>query len=136
MLEGFPVAATTGIDLHRLPVWTDVFTIFVPAYAGMGAVDCAVAAILAQTSEDFFETIDTSKIPNYANLKYKDNVIGDSFIPYRGTSAFLAYNNDAVSDAPTTADEPYQWIKDHPGRFTYNDPSTGNSCFAFVANTI
>lgn len=45
VLEGFPVAATTGIDLHRLPVGTDVFTTFVPAYAGMGAVDCAVAAI-------------------------------------------------------------------------------------------
>lgn len=98
--------------------------------------DSAVAAILAQTSEDFFEPIDTSKIPNYANLKYKDNVIGDSFIPYRGTSVFLAYNSDAVSDVPTTADELYQWIKDHPGRFTYNDPSTGNSGFAFVANTI
>ncbi len=100
--------------------------------------DSAITAILAQTSDDFFEPIDTSKIPNYANVKYKDNVVGDTFIPYRGTSVFLAYNSDTVpaDEVPTTADELYQWIEDHPGRFTYNDPTTGNAGFAFVANTI
>lgn len=98
--------------------------------------DSAIAGILAQTSQDFFETIDTSKIPNYQNLIFKENIIGDTFIPYRGTSVYLAYNSEAVPEPPKTADELYQWIKDHPGRFSYNDPSTGNSGFSFTANTI
>lgn len=98
--------------------------------------DSAIAGILAQTSQDFFETIDTSRIPNYKNLIFKDNIIGDTFIPYRGTSVYLAYNSDVVSQPPKTAAELYQWIKDHPSRFAYNDPSTGNSGFSFTANTI
>lgn len=98
--------------------------------------DSAIANIEAQTSEDFFEDIDTSKIPNYENLIYKDNIVGSNFIPYRGTAVYLAYNSEAVPNPPTTAEELYQWIKDNPGRFAYNDPSTGNSGFSFVANTI
>ena len=98
--------------------------------------DSAIASIEAQTSEDFFEPIDTSKIPNYENLIYKDNIVGDNFIPYRGTAVYLAYNSETVSNPPKTADELYQWIQDNPGRFAYCDPSTGNSGFSFVANTI
>lgn len=98
--------------------------------------DSAISTIVAQTDKDFFEPIDTSKIPNYENLIYKENVVGDTFIPYRGTSVFLAYNSDTVKEPPKTADELYQWIKDNPGRFTYNDPTTGNAGFSFAANTI
>lgn len=98
--------------------------------------DSAIANIEAQTSEDFFEPIDTSKIPNYENLIYKNNIVGDKFIPYRGTAVYLAYNSETVSNPPKTADELYQWIQDNPGRFAYCDPSTGNSGFSFVANTI
>ena len=46
--------------------------------------DSGISAILAQTSEDFFIPIDTSKIPNYENVVFKDNIVGDTFIPYRG----------------------------------------------------
>ena len=98
--------------------------------------DSAIANIEAQTSEDFFDPIDTSKIPNYENLTFKDNIVGDNFIPYRGTAVYLAYNSETVANPPKTADELYQWIKDNPGRFAYCDPSTGNSGFSFVANTI
>ena len=98
--------------------------------------DSAIANIEAQTSEDFFDPIDTSKIPNYENLTFKDNIVGDNFIPYRGTAVYLAYNSETVQNPPKTADELYQWIKDNPGRFAYCDPSTGNSGFSFVANTI
>ena len=87
--------------------------------------DSAIANIEAQTSEDFFEDIDTSKIPNYENLIFKDNIVGDNFIPYRGTAVYLAYNSETVPNPPKTAEELYQWIKDNPGRFAYNDPSTG-----------
>ncbi|MFQ9511000.1 MAG: extracellular solute-binding protein [Lachnospiraceae bacterium] len=98
--------------------------------------DSAIAAILAQTSEDFFEPIDTSKLENFNNLIFKENIIGDTFIPYRGTAVYLAYNSETVPNPPKTADELYKWIKENPGRFAYNDPSTGNSGFSFVANTI
>lgn len=98
--------------------------------------DSAIAAILAQTSEDFFEPIDTSKLENFDNLIFKENIIGDTFIPYRGTAVYLAYNSETVPNPPKTADELYKWIKENPGRFAYNDPSTGNSGFSFVANTI
>ena len=98
--------------------------------------DSGVSQILAQTSDDFFETIDTSKLVNYDNLIYKENVVGDTFIPYRGTAVFLAYNSDNVENPPKTDEELYQWIKDNPGRFGYCDPSTGGSGYSFVANTI
>ena len=98
--------------------------------------DSAIANIEAQTSEDFFEDIDVSKIPNYDNLIFKENIVGENFIPYRGTSVYLAYNSETVKNPPKTAEELYQWIEEHPGRFTYNDPTTGNSGFSFVANTI
>ncbi|AXY25669.1 hypothetical protein CL176_06460 [Suicoccus acidiformans] len=98
--------------------------------------DSAIGAIVAQTDENFFEPIDTNQIPNYENVVYKDNIVGDTFIPYRGTAVYLAYNEDVVPEPPKTDEELYQWIKDNPGRFTYCDPSTGNSGFAFVANAI
>ena len=98
--------------------------------------DSGVSQILAQTADDFFETIDTSKLANYDNLIYKENVVGDTFIPYRGTAVFLAYNSDNVENPPKTDEELYQWIKDNPGRFGYCDPSTGGSGYSFVANTI
>lgn len=98
--------------------------------------DNAITSILAQTSSDFLDQIDTSKLSNYDHLMFKDNIVGDTFIPYRGTAVYLAYNKETVPNPPKTDQELYQWIKDHPGRFAYNDPSTGNSGFSFVANTI
>ncbi len=98
--------------------------------------DSGISPIIAQTSEDFFIPIDTDKIPNYQNLVFKDNVVGKSFVPYRGTAVMLAYNSDAVPNPPKTDQELYQWIKDHPGRFTYCDPSTGGSGTTFVMNAI
>ena len=98
--------------------------------------DSGISAILAQTSEDFFIPIDTSKIPNYENVEFKDNIVGDTFIPYRGTAVMLAYNSETVENPPATADELYQWIKDNPGRFAYCDPSTGGSGYTFVTTAI
>jgi putative polyamine ABC transporter, substrate binding protein len=98
--------------------------------------DSGISAILAQTSEDFFIPIDTSKIPNYENVVFKDNIVGDTFIPYRGTAVMLAYNSETVENLPATADELYQWIKDNPGRFAYCDPSTGGSGYTFVTTAI
>lgn len=98
--------------------------------------DSGISSILAQTAPDFFIPIDTSKIPNYENVIFKENVVGDTFVPYRGTAVYLAYNSETVPNPPKTEEELYAWIKENPGRFTYCDPSTGGSGTSFVANTV
>lgn len=41
-----------------------------------------------------------------------------------------------MKDVPTTAEELYQWIKDHPGRFAYNTPSSGGAGGSFVTTAV
>lgn len=87
--------------------------------------------------EDLFVDLDTSKIENYGNLKA--SLTGDEakqLIPYRGTTVVLAYDSDKVSNPPKTAEELYEWIKDNPGEFAYNSPSTGGAGQSFVVTTI
>jgi putative spermidine/putrescine transport system substrate-binding protein len=98
--------------------------------------DMMIAAIAGQTGEDIFVPVDTAKIPNYKNLLFKP-VIGEGiFVPYRGTAVYLAYNSDAVPNPPTTDMELYQWIRDHPGRFSYNIPLTGGAGLSFAVTAI
>lgn len=98
--------------------------------------DSVISGVLAKTSQDFFEPIDTSKLENYDNLIFKENVVGDTFVPYRGTSVMLAYNSDVVKNPPKNQDELTDWIKNNPGRFAYCDPSTGGSGVAVVLNSV
>ena len=84
-----------------------------------------VTKYISEGGEDFFVTLDRSKIPNAENLKVESTYRNDLVIPYRGTTVVLAYNSDVVKEPPKTAEELYQWIKDHPGRFAYNTPSSG-----------
>jgi putative spermidine/putrescine transport system substrate-binding protein len=98
--------------------------------------DMMIAAIAGQTGEDIFVPIDAGKIPNYKNLLFKP-IIGEGiFVPYRGTAVYLAYNSDIVPSPPTTDLELYQWIRDHPGRFSYNIPLTGGSGLSFAVTAI
>ncbi len=61
---------------------------------------------------------------------------GPGAIPYRASSVLLAYNTDEVSDPPETLDELLQWIRDNPGKFTYNTPDSGGSGQSFVATVL
>ncbi|HLS64242.1 MAG TPA: extracellular solute-binding protein [Ruania sp.] len=61
---------------------------------------------------------------------------GPGSIPYRASSVLLAYNTDEVSEPPQTLDELLQWIRDNPGRFTYNTPDSGGSGQSFVATVL
>lgn len=89
-----------------------------------------------QGGEDFFVKLDKSKIPNIENLTIESTYRDDLVVPYRGTTVGLAYNSDTVKDVPQTAEELYQWIKDHPGRFAYNTPSSGGAGGSFVLTSI
>lgn len=95
-----------------------------------------VTKYISEGGEDFFVTLDRSKIPNAENLKVESTYRNDLVIPYRGTTVVLAYNSDVVKEPPKTAEELYQWIKDHPGRFAYNTPSSGGAGGSFVVTSI
>lgn len=95
-----------------------------------------VAKYVEQGGEDFFVPLDKSKIPNSNDLTVQATYRDDLVIPYRGTTVGLAYNSDTVKDVPSTAEELYQWIKDHPGRFAYNTPSSGGAGGSFVTTAI
>src|SRR5579883_2286940 len=83
------------------------------------------------------EKLSPEQIPNLA--KVPSAVIGqyDSYgVPYRGSSVVLAYNSKEVSNPPKTLDDLLKWIKNNPGKFTYNPPDTGGSGAAFVTRVL
>ncbi|WP_208585572.1 extracellular solute-binding protein [Gracilibacillus suaedae] len=86
---------------------------------------------------DIFYPLTSHNVENLSNVQ-EENLAGanDLAVPYRASSVVLAYNEDKVTDVPDTAEELYQWIKDHPGRFAYNDPTTGGSGSSFVLTTV
>lgn len=95
-----------------------------------------VTKYVDEGGEDFFIPLDKSKIPNIESLQVESTFRNDLVMPYRGTTVVLAYNSETVKNPPKTADELYQWIKDHPGRFAYNTPSSGGAGGSFVTTSI
>ncbi|MBP3040791.1 extracellular solute-binding protein [Bacillaceae bacterium Marseille-Q3522] len=93
--------------------------------------------IRGEEEGDIFEELDESMIPNLKNVD-ESNLEGASgvAVPYRASAVVLAYNSETVEDVPDTDDELYDWIRNHPGRFAYNDPSTGGSGSSFVLTTV
>lgn len=87
-------------------------------------------------SEEAFLDLDTSKMPNYSLLQMKPCVYDKKLVPYRGTTVVFSYDSAKLPNPPQTWDELVQWVKDNPGHFTYNDPSTGGAGQAFVYNAI
>ncbi|GEB76596.1 extracellular solute-binding protein [Sporolactobacillus inulinus] len=98
--------------------------------------DAELAAYQSEGGDDFFQKLDTSKMPNAKNVKAKLSTGQDILMPYRGTTVVLAYDSAKVSNPPKTADELYQWIKDHKGKFAYNSPSTGGAGGSFVTTSV
>ncbi|MDF2959590.1 MAG: transporter substrate-binding protein [Paenibacillus sp.] len=87
--------------------------------------------------EDLWAALDNKKIPNLS--KIEDNKLSNvkhMGIPYRASAVILAYNSAKVKTPPKTANELYDWIRKNPGRFAYNDPSTGGSGDSFVQTAI
>lgn len=92
--------------------------------------------IFNETRKDALTTLSTDKIPNMKNIVQKSTISGDKAMAFRGTTVLLAYNSDKVQTPPKTADELYDWIKKHPGRFAYNDPTTGGAGDSFLITAI
>ena len=84
-----------------------------------------------------FYELETKDIPNLENVQ-EANLAGTEnlAVPYRASSVVLAYNSENVKNAPDTAEELSEWIKENPGRFAYNDPSTGGAGSSFVLTTV
>lgn len=75
-------------------------------------------------------------VPNIADVGRTVLAAGKGGIPYRASSVLLAYNSTNVPNPPKTLDALLDWIKAHPGKFTYNVPSGGGSGYAFVQTVI
>ena len=100
----------------------------------MGGDD--LSKIVALMGTDGFVKLDDSKIPNSSKVSAESADAAEFCQPYRGTTVVLAYNSQNVTDVPTTTEELYQWIQDHPGRFAYNTPGTGGAGDSFVRTTV
>ena len=100
----------------------------------MGGDD--LSKIVSLMGTDGFVKLDDSKIPNSSKVTAESADAAEFCQPYRGTTVVLAYNSQNVTDVPTTTEELYQWIQDHPGRFAYNTPGTGGAGDSFVRTTI
>ncbi len=85
-----------------------------------------------KAGKDLFVPIDFSKIPNFKYVKMKSAFYTEYVVPYRGTTVVMAYDSARLPNPPKTFDELTQWIKNNPGRFTYNSPGTGGAGAAFV----
>lgn len=96
-----------------------------------------LADIVRGEEEDIFEKMDETMIPNLSQVN-ENNLKGTNglAIPYRASSVVLAYNSEEVSDVPGTPEELYEWIKANPGKFSYNDPTTGGAGSSFVLTTV
>ena len=78
-----------------------------------------------------------SDVPNLKNInEHYRKLTNDLAINHRASSVVLAYNSEKVPNPPKTADELYNWIRNNPEKFAYNDPTTGGSGGSFVETTI
>src|SRR5256712_12386022 len=83
--------------------------------------------------DDLFLQVGPSDIANLAKVpKPTLDFVQNKAVPYRGSSVVLAYNSDKVTNPPQTYEDLLAWIKANPGKFAYNEPTTGGSGDAFV----
>jgi putative spermidine/putrescine transport system substrate-binding protein len=107
---------------------------------GSGDIDLyedGLSYVTKGQKDDLWDALSADKIPNLGKVDAKTmKDISNLAVPYRSSAVILAYNSDKVKDAPSTLDELYDWIRKHPQKFAYNDPSTGGSGNSFVATTL
>ncbi|NLC32141.1 MAG: extracellular solute-binding protein [Clostridiales bacterium] len=89
-------------------------------------------------TDEIFVDLDFSKLPNFENVLLKPSMLEGKVMPYRGTTVVFAYDSARIpeNELPHTWDELTQWIKDHPGRFAYNEPGTGGAADGFMRTAV
>ncbi|MCZ8511869.1 extracellular solute-binding protein [Paenibacillus filicis] len=107
---------------------------------GSGDIDLyedGLSNVTKGQKDDLWESLSADKIQNLAKVDQKTlKDISNLAVPYRSSAVILAYNSDKVKDVPNTLDELYDWIRKHPQKFAYNDPSTGGSGNSFVMTAL
>ncbi|TVY11779.1 extracellular solute-binding protein [Paenibacillus cremeus] len=99
--------------------------------------ESSLSDVTKGTKDDLWAKLDPAKIQNLSKVE-ESNMKNVAYmgIPYRSSAVILAYNSAKVKTPPKTAAEMYDWIRKNPGRFAYNDPSTGGSGDSFVQTAI
>ncbi|WP_234117569.1 extracellular solute-binding protein [Clostridium hydrogenum] len=100
------------------------------------ASDDDISRLFKEAGKNTLTTLTSKDIPNISNIKFKSSSGGDKAMVFRGTTVVLAYNSDKVKNVPKTDKELYSWIKAHPGRFAYNDPTTGGAGESFLVTAV
>lgn len=78
-----------------------------------------------------------AQVPNLKNVNEQYRKLSNDYaITHRASSVVLAYNSEKVPNPPKTEKELYDWIKNNPDKFAYNDPSTGGAGSSFVLTTV
>jgi putative spermidine/putrescine transport system substrate-binding protein len=102
--------------------------------AGVDLIDGGFVTTLGAAGLLFRPTVGI--IPNLIDVNKTVLKAGKGGIPYRGSSVLLAYNTKNVPTPPKTLDELLTWIKNNPGKFTYNAPNGGGSGYSFVQTVV
>lgn len=102
-------------------------------YDIIGISEGGYDTLVSESDSGIFEAIQYDDIPNHENLTVD---VHDYLLPTRGTTVVLAYDSERVAAVPETDEELYQWIRDNPGRFAYNDPDTGGAGSAFLRTAV
>ena len=104
-------------------------------WSGIDIVDGGLSNILAITG--LTQPVGKGSAKNVAkvNPDLLTPVKGGA-IPYRGSSVVLAYDSSKVSNPPKSLSALIQWIKQNPGKFTYNSPNSGGSGYSFVQTVL
>jgi putative spermidine/putrescine transport system substrate-binding protein len=96
-----------------------------------------VSFVTKGKKDDLWDTLPGASIANLTNVNQKTmDKVANLAVPYRASAVVIAYNSDKVKTPPNTLDDVYTWIRQNPGKFAYNDPSTGGSGDSFVVSTI
>jgi len=90
-----------------------------------------------QTATDYFSKITMANVPNIKLIEPAVQAQGGGLgVAYRSSAVTLAYNTQFVPKPPTTFAGLIAWIKAHPGKFTYCNPTDGGSGDNFVARAV
>jgi putative spermidine/putrescine transport system substrate-binding protein len=107
---------------------------------GAGGIDLyedGVSFVTRGQKDGLWDSLTTANIANLSNVDPKTmQNVSNLAIPYRSSAVVIAYNSDKVKNPPNTLDDVFAWIRQNPGKFAYNDPSTGGSGDSFVLTTL